>query len=346
MSQSEGQGPRLEQHDNGKWYIRIPGRGGRRLSTRTRNRDEAQAALARYVAEQGRPDGPRDPSQLTVAACLDLYGTERAPHVRDPERIADCIQALVPVLGPLPVGAITGEVCRRYAKARQRAPGTVRKELGTLAAAINHCHAEGYLTAAPKIRLPAKPAPRDRWLARDEVAKLIRAARRNPKARHLCKFILVAAYTGTRKEAILGLRFMPHTRGGHVDTEAGLMYRRASGKAETKKRQPPIPVPPRLLAHMRRWKRAGARHVVEVQGASVANVKTAWRTALAASGIAHATPHDLRRTAITWAMQAGMDRWQASGFFGVTLDVIESTYGHHHPDYLRGAAELMGRRTA
>ena len=47
----------------------------------------------------------------------------------------------------------------------------MRKELGTLAAAINHCHAEGYITAAPRVRLPAKPAPRDRWLTRDEAAR-------------------------------------------------------------------------------------------------------------------------------------------------------------------------------
>ena len=334
-------GARLERRENGKYHIRD---GGRRMSTGTRERSEAERALTRYIAAKDRPAGPRGADQITVAEVLNLYATERAPHVRDPARIADCIRALVPILGPLPLSAITGETCRRYGKARERAPGTVRKELGTLAAAINHCHGEGYITSAPRVRLPAKPAPRDRYLERDEVAALIRAARRNPKARHLAWFILVAVYTGTRSDAILRLQYARNPSGGWVDTEAGTLYRRAAGEAETKKRTPPAPIPPRLLAHLRRWERMGARHVVEVKGARVASLKTAWRTALRASGIAHATKHDLRHTAITWAMQNGADRWHAAGFFGLTVDMLESTYGHHHPDHMRSAVDAMGRR--
>ena len=244
---------------------------------------------------------------------------------------------------------ITGAVCRRYGKARDRAPGTVRKELGTLAAAINHCHAEGYITAAPRVRLPAKPAPRDRWLTRDEAAKLVWAAYRNPKARHLARFVLVALYTGTRSDAILRLQFMPNTVGGWVDTEKGVLYRRGAGEVETKKRTPPVPVPRPLLAHLRRWERQGARFVVEAEwnrGERVASLKTAWRTALAASGIDHCTKHDMRHSAITWAMQNGADRWHAAGFFGLTVDVLESVYGHHHPDHMRSAVEAMGRKAA
>ena len=334
-------GARLEHRENGIYHIRD---GRRRLSTGTRERSEAERALARYIASKDRPAGPRGPDQITVAEVLDLYLTERAPHVKDPARIADCIRALVPVLGPLPLSAITGEVCRRYGKARDRAPGTIRKELGTLQAAVNHCHAEGHITGAPHVRLPAKPAPRDRWLTREEAAKLIRAAYRNPKARHLVCFILVALYTGTRTDAILRLQYVTNTAGGWVDTERGVMYRRAAGEAETKKRTPPVPIPPRLLAHLRRWERMGARHVVEVKGARVASLKTAWRTALRESGIEHATKHDLRHTAITWAMQNGANRWHAAGFFGLTVDMLESTYGHHHPAHMQSAVEAMGRR--
>ena len=137
---------------------------------------------------------------------------------------------------------------------------------------------------------------------------------------------------------------MPHTVGGHVDTEDGMLYRRAPGKAETKKRTPPVPIPARLLAHLRRWERMGAQHVVEIDGMPVASVKRAWATALATAGIDHCTRHDLRRTAVTWAMRAGADKWAASGFFGLSFDMLERVYGHHHPDYLRSAVEAMGRR--
>ena len=338
-------GARLYQRTKGRgagyWVIRD---GGRFVSTGTRDRREAESKLAAYIAQRERPAGPRDPAQMTVAEVLNIYATERAPHVKDPTRIADCVRALVPILGALPLSAITGEVCRRYGKARDRAPGTVRKELGTLAAAINHCHAEGYITSAPRVRLPARPAPRDRWLSRDEAAKLVRAAYRNQKAKHLARFILVALYTGTRSDAILRLGFMPNTVGGWVDTDRGVLYRRAAGEVESKKRTPPVPIPRPLLAHLRRWERMGARFVVEVDGQRVGSPKTAWRTALAASGIDHCTKHDLRHTAVTWAMQRGADKWAAAGFFGLSLDMLESVYGHHHPDHLRSAVEAMERK--
>ena len=335
-------GARLYEHPERKlFYIRD---GSRFISTGTRDRREAEAALARHIAERDRPTGPAAPDRLTVAAALDIYGREHAPTVRAPARIGYAITALNPILGDLPVGSINGSVCRRYARTRGKAPGTVRKELGVLQAAINYAHAEGYLTAPVKVKLPAKPAPRDRWLTRDEVARLIRAARRNRKSRHLARFILIAVHTGTRSDAILRLRFMLNTAGGWIDTEMGIMHRRAAGEAESKKRTPPIPVPRPLLAHLRRWERNGARYVVEVGGQRVASVKTAWKSALAEAGIDHATPHDLRRSAVTWAMQRGADKWAAAGFFGLSLDMLERTYGVHHPDYLRSAVEAMERK--
>ena len=327
----------------GLFYIRD---GGRVIGTGARDRRTAEVALARYLSEKDRPVGPRDPDQVTVADVLDIYGREHGPSTKDPVRIGYAIAALEPVLGSLPVGKITGEVCRRYGKTRGKADGTVRKELGVLQAALNYCHAEGYVTAAVKVRLPAKPAPRDRWLSRDEAAKLLRAAYRTTKCRHVARFILVALYTGSRSDAILGLRFMPHTAGGYVDTEAGMMYRRAPGQVETKKRQPPIPIPRPLRAHLRRWEREGGHFVVEARGSRCGHIRRAWQTALEVSGIEHCTRHDLRRTAVTWAMQRGADKWAAAGYFGLSLDMLESTYGHHHPDYLRSAVEAMERRTA
>ena len=335
-------GPRLYWHkQRGVYYVR---EGKRFIGGGIAARGDAERALAAYIATKDRPAGPTTPDRLTVAEVLLPYGRERAPHVADPARIGDCIKALVPILGDLPLSAITGEVCRRYGKVRARAPGTVRKELGTLQAAINYAHAEGYITTAPRVRLPEKPAPRDRWLSRDEVAALIRACRRNPKARHLSRMILVAVYSGTRRDAILGLGFMPSTVGGWADCDRGVLYRRAEGAAETKKRTPTVPIPPRLLAHLRRWQRLGGRFVVECDGRRVASVKTAWRTTLREAGIDHCRIHDLRHTAITWAMHAGMSRWDAAGFFGVSMETLERVYAHHDEEHLAAAAAVMGRK--
>jgi hypothetical protein len=36
--------------------------------------------------------------------------------------------------------------------------------------------------------------------------------------------------------------------------------------------------------------------------------------------------------------QAGADLWDIAGILGDTLATVEKTYAHHHPDYLRKAA--------
>lgn len=335
-------GIRLWQRpDTGIWFIKHTGRG--RRSTGTRDRAEAEKILAAYIVESGRAGSRNTPDQFTVAEALEIYAAQQVPNQHAPDRSLYAIEALLPILGALKVADITAGTCRRYERERNRKAGTIRRELNALQAAMNYCHAEGYLTHAPKVKLPPAPPPRDRWLTRSEAARLLWACRK-PENRHVARFILVALYTGTRSAAILRMRFMPNTEGGWVDTERGIMHRRGVGMAETKKRQPPAPIPRQLLAHLRRWERNGARYVVEVRGCRVASIKTAWNKAVKESGIAHCVKHDLRHTAITWAMQNGAEKWAAAGFFGVGMDLLERVYGHHHPDHLASAVAAMERR--
>lgn len=36
-----------------------------------------------------------------------------------------------------------------------------------------------------------------------------------------------------------------------------------------------------------------------------------------------------------------MPIWQAAGYLGMSTDMIERTYGHHHPDFMRAAAAAI-----
>lgn len=301
---------------------------------------------------------------MTIRTALVLYGKEHAEHVADPARIGYAIQALNRFWGALPVSAISRATCRRYGEDRRRpgrrerntgevlewlpvAPGTIRKELGTLQAALRHCVREGHLLTAPHVFMPPKPAPRDRWLTKEEAARLLRAAWRNPKSRHLARFILIGLYTGTRKETILGLQWAPNTAAGWIDTSAGLLYRRPQGAEETRKRRPTARLPRQLLAHARRWERQGERWVVGYGGARVGSIKTAWATATAEAGLEGVSPHTLRHTAITWAMQQGKVKLaDAAGFFGVSAEVLERVYWHHHPDFQGSVVEAMENRVS
>jgi integrase len=354
-------GPRLYcRKDTGMWIIRDTGRGDR--STGFRDRKDAERQLALYLAERDRPRGPATASEMTVAEALITYAKEHAPSVFDPARIGYAIEALVPFWGERPLSTITRETCKAYGKTRRKvvrrdtktkevletapiAPSTIRKELGTLAAAITYCQNEGYVVSPPKVHMPEKTEPKDRWLTRNEAARLLWAAWRNPDSSHLARFILIGLYTGTRKTAILRLRFMPNTSGGWVDTERGQMYRRGQGETDTKKKRPPIRLPRQIAAHLRRWERDQKRWVIEFKGAGVGSIKTAWKTAVAGAGLSGTgvTPHTLRHTAITWAMQAGADIWETAGYFGVSIETMHRVYAHHHPDHQDSTVKAMER---
>ena len=61
------------------------------------------------------------------------------------------------------------------------------------------------------------------------------------------------------------------------------------------------------------------------------------------AGIEDVTPHTLRHTAATWLMQKGVELWQASGFLAMSEKTLIEVYGHHHPDFMREAAEAIGK---
>ena len=136
----------------------------------------------------------------------------------------------------------------------------------------------------------------------------------------------------------------------YVDLKAGIYYRLARGKRATNKRQPPAPLPDRLLAHMRRWvdKKIISTCFVEWNGKPVKSVKNAFARAVETAGLdltdGNVTPHTLHHTAATWLMQRGVDPWEAAGFLGMSVKVLIDTYGHHHPNHLRGAADAITRK--
>jgi integrase len=131
-----------------------------------------------------------------------------------------------------------------------------------------------------------------------------------------------------------------------VDLKHGIFYRNPIGKRATKKRQTPAPIPPRLLAHLQRWKEKNlfATCFVEFNGNPVASVQKGFQSAVRLADLpGRVTPHTLRHTAAAWLMQRGVPIWEAAGFLGMSSAVLQDTYGHHHPDDLQGAALTIGR---
>lgn len=341
------------------WYIRD---GAKRISTGCGEGDDggAQRALAEHIISSGKPVIKGDPAQVEVAAVMMLYLQDRVPLMARPKEAAARIDNLLDFFGRMLATALNPSRFAAYVRQRG-AEQAARRELEDLRAALRYAWRCRMLVIEIPVTLPDKSQPRERWLTRSEAARLLLGAmgfrlvqcsdvktravkwvawdRRGERNPHAQRFILNGLYHGSRHRAILALGWHPHVQGGHADLDKKLIYRRGSGERETKKRRPPTPIPNRLLAHMRRWRRldgAAARFVVSYDGSQMDRMQRAWRSARKLADLDESvTPHVLRHTFVTWQLQAGTDIWIVAGRAGMTPEQVERTYGHHHPDYLQ-----------
>jgi integrase len=232
------QGPKLVRLHKKGWkgptyYIRwTEGSRTRERTTGTSERIEAEKIFANWLLERGTEHhGPRYPAEASIADMLKIYADGRAPDLSAPERVGYAIDRLCDWWGDRRVDAVRPETCRQYRRVRVRAgtkEATAARELTVLRAALNWAVKNGYLTSAPFVQLPPKQPGRDRWLTRPEAARLLWESRRQEKARlHLPLFILIALYTGARREAILSLCWT------QVDLVAGRINFNEPGRQRT-----------------------------------------------------------------------------------------------------------------
>ncbi|WP_246252061.1 site-specific integrase [Ancylobacter pratisalsi] len=294
---------------------------------------------------------------------IAIYLRDRAAHQANQRTLAERSDRLLDWWGNKTLADVSATSCREYAASRGGAGGA-RRDLEDLRAAIHYHGREGFHRGEVRVVLPEKGPARERWLTRDEAARLLWACwraqekqRRSHKGlpgealptrkytmRHLARFILIGLYTGTRAGAIASASWAAASGRSYIDVERGVFYRLPQGAKATRKRQPPVPIPDRLLAHIRRWKDMGIsrEYPVEYHGQPVKSVKVAMARAVKLAGLdGRITPHTLRHTAATWLMQSGVPMWDAAGFLGMSVAVLEKTYGHHHPDHMKAASRAL-----
>jgi len=330
-----------------QWIIRD---GAHRVRTSCSEADRrgAESALADYLARKYQPQARHsDVDRALIAEALAFYLKERAPHLADPTREATAASFLLDFWGDHSIAEIRGETCRAYAAKRVmedgKKSGTARRELETLQAAINLFHREGYVTTAPRVTLPPKAPPKERWLSRSEARSLLESVETLEKgSRHIGTFVRLGLYTGTRMQAILSLQWQENSDGGWIDLDRKILYRRGLEQSETRKRRPPSPIPEVLMPWLAETRGLTGNFVVEYRGKPVRDIRLGFQTALERAGLGRdVTPHVLRHTCGTWLAQAGVPIWQAAGYMGLTVAEFERTYAHHHPDYMRAATDAI-----
>lgn len=351
---------------NGVWIII---HGTKHVSTGYPERDveAAERALAEYTVAQYRPPRrERDIEDILVAEVLSVYDADCREKQANKSAFDGRLERLNTWWGAKVLADVNGQTSRDYTAWRGNYGGA-RRDLEDLRAAINHHAKEGLHRGVVRVSLPRKGQPRQRWLTRSEAARLIWACWRHKEMQrrhrgpdkgkvlptdkrplqHIARFTLIALYTGTRAGAVAAAS--PYKKEGHawVDLDSGLFYRLTEGRRATNKRQPPAPIPAHLLAHMRRWKerKISTSHFIEHRGVPVKEVNKGFAKAVELAALdGPVTPHTLRHTAATWLMQNGVEIWEAAGYLGMSEETLRNVYGHHHPNYMRAAAEGIRRR--
>lgn len=219
------------------------------------------------------------------------------------------LEQILPFFEQVPVLRITKGLANEYRAWRQKqkdvSDATLNRDLACMRRILFWALDEGLISVNPLARL--KLTPERRFKARvlgvlDE-EKLLNAA-----ATHLRRMILVALYTGLRRGEIL------HQLWEHVDFDLGVLYVSRSKTAGGEGREVPLgTVARQVLWPIRKEK----GHVFEFHGAPIGSYKTAWLRAVRDSLPYHLRFHDLRHTANSRMMEAG-----------VIQDVRKAILGH------------------
>ncbi len=314
-------------------------------STGSADREEAEEYRQQRLSEMraGIAGQPLPHHKVAITQVIQDYARFKADE-SSYERLSYSLESILKFWGDAPVSAVNIESTKLFQKHRNdqgRSNWTVRRELGDLRAAINHAHSMNRIPAFTFPALPPKGKNRVRFLLRDEVAVLLRAARREFRSKFtLSLFIVIAYYCGARKTAIMDLTWE------RVDFAQN---RIDFGASKGNKRRQNIPMPPfvrRIL--YARWLRYGNEaefvfHRKENASRRVKHIDKGFRAAVKRAGLKEVTPHTFRHTRVSELVQDGKSIQAISSFMAMSPQVILDVYSHAADTEVEDIANTIGR---
>lgn len=328
--------PELDRHRNGNYYIRWYDAVERRMRSRslkTSDPVEAKEAFGQYLlgGHYTQDDSAAGP---TVKQVLERYLKEHADvRCAASERQRHAAAALIGFFGGKRVSNIDIFESREYVKHRKNGErpvslATIRRELNTLIAAVNHdvkfSRRNAYRVQphqVPHIELPIAEKKAVEVLTVEQVKALVDAAEGRMKS-----FLVLLYFTAARREAIRDLTV------GQVDFDRGEI-RLHRGGAETIKRKAVVPILEPMIPHLKFLVMAA------VDGRLFPEPFDAYRrfkTICRKVGI-EAHPHVFRHSRATHLLQSGRDPYLVAKLLGDSLQTVERTYGHSSTEYERNA---------
>ena len=284
-------------------------------------------------------------SGLSVAELFRAYMADREKDGKRMPAFRDNWKALQPFFGDLRPLQIDADLCRSYAAKRIAdgvSVGTVWSELTRLRSAMNWARKRRFLAEAPYVWLPSKPPPRDRVLTPAEAGKLIDAC----VMPHVRLFVVLALATGGRSGAILELTWDRVDFAGEViDLRSTVTHLNPLTKRAMKGRAV-VPMSGMARAALAEAKEGSLSNwVVEWCREPVKSIRKGFSEACRRAGLEGVTPHTLRHSHATWAVEGGQSFYAVSRMLGhKDSRTTERIYAKPSPGHIRGVADAVGLR--
>jgi integrase len=312
------------------WFEHIDGRKiRRRYSLGTSDRKQAERNAPSRYAQLTRTKG------TTVADIWEAYREDikGRPTAQTMKYTGKPIQAFFP---DKEATDITIADCRAYTAYRRglgRSDGAINTELGHLAIAVNWAKKNRIITTAPAIEKPAKPEPKQDYLTRDEVDRILASE----IAPHIDTAIRLLIGTGARMTAALELTW------DRVDFERNLINLKNPFDRSRRKGRAVVPMNENLAEHLKQAKYLSlSPYVVEFAGEPVKSIKRGLTTAGAQIGRKNTGSHIFRHSAAVWLAENGHKMEEIAQFLGHSnLSITYKTYARYSPDHLRTLADTL-----
>lgn len=252
-------------------------------------------------------------------------------------------RALRDRFGPIDAEAITIADCRAHTDQRRAIrtkqhpngikDGTIHTELGHLRMVLKWGVKHRMINRAPDIERPSKPEPKDGYLARSEVSRLIDAT----NAKHVAVAIMLMMGTGARSAAARELTW------DRVDFDRRMIQLRNPFDRSRRKGRATVPMND-TLAHALTAAKAVALSpfVIEWAGKPIQSLKRGLKAAGVAIGRPDVSPHMLRHSAAVWLAEDGHSMEEIAQFLGHgDTKITTRVYARFSPVHLRALADSL-----
>lgn len=186
---------------------------------------------------------------------------------------------------------------------------------------------------APTIERPPKPEPKEGYLTRSEVSRMIDAI----NAPHVGVAIMLLIGTGARSAAARELTW------DRVDFDRRMIQLRNPFDKSRRKGRATVPMNDTLSTALTAAKQASlSPFVIEWAGRPVKSLKRGLKAAGAKIGRPEVSPHMLRRSAAIWMVEDGHSMEEIAQFLGHgDTKITTKVYARFSPTHLRSLADSL-----